>query len=155
MQMKKSIFYRLFKLGGIPNKVQPILEHEGIVVADEGMAGWFITKDVKGPGKRYRHRAEGFSGWLAITNKRVLCYTYRKRQINISVDDPKIACIHIGTPSNEMLSISFESSVFRDGWEGIIEFKFKTEKAKLFYQALSSIGAKQHFEDGPDNPESI
>lgn len=140
--MKKSIFYRLFKLGAIPKKVQPILEHEGIVVSDEGMAGWFITKDVKGPGKRYYHRLESFSGWLAVTNKRVLCYSYRKRQINISVDDPKIACIHIATSSNETLSISFESSVFRDGWEGPIEFKFKTEKAKLFHQALSAIGAQ-------------
>lgn len=140
--MKKSIFYRLFKLGAIPEKVQTILEHEGIVVSDEGMAGLFITKDVKGPGKRYRHRSEGFSGWLAVTNKRVLCYSYRKRQINISVDDPKIASIHIANPSKETLSISFESSVFRDGWEGLIEFKFKTEKAKQFHHALSAIGAQ-------------
>jgi len=130
--MKKSFFYRLFKLGAIPGKLKPVLEHEGIAVSDEGMAGWFITKDVRGPRKRYRYRSEGFSGWLAVTNSRILCYTYWKRQINISVNDPKIANIFICTPSDEMLSISFESSVFRDGWEGIIEFKFKTEKAKLF-----------------------
>jgi hypothetical protein len=140
--MKKSIFFRLFKLGAIPDKVKPILEHEGIVVSDEGMAGWFITKDVKGPRKRYRSRSEGFSGWLAVTNKRIICYTYRKRQINISVEDPKIANIDICTPSDEELSISFESSLFRKGWQGIIEFKFKTEKAKLFYHALSALGAQ-------------
>jgi hypothetical protein len=142
LQMMKSIFYRLFKLGAIPDQMKTVLEHEGIVVSDEGMAGWFITKDVRGPQKRYLSRSEGFAAWLAVTNKRILCYTYRKRQINISVEDPKIANIFVSTPSDEILSISFESSVFRDGWEGIIEFKFKTEKAKLFYHALSAIGAQ-------------
>ena len=87
-------------------------------------------------------------GWLAVTNKRILCYTYRKRQINISVDDPKIANIYISTPSDEKLTISFESSVFREGWKGIIEFKFKTEKAKLFFHALSAIGAQQLHKEG-------
>ncbi|MCG8642412.1 MAG: hypothetical protein MI862_21985 [Desulfobacterales bacterium] len=141
--MNKSILYRLFKLGAIPKTFQPVLEQEGIVVSDEGMSGWFICKDVKGPGKRYRHRSERFSGWLAVTRKRVLCYSYRKRQINISVDDPKIACLHITIPSDGTLSISFESSAFRGGWEGIVEFKFKTEKAKRFYHALGAIGARK------------
>jgi hypothetical protein len=141
--MKKSFLYRLFKLGAIPNKVHPILEHEGIVISDEGMTGWFITKNVKGPGKRYRYRKEGFSGWIAVTNKRILCYTYKKRQINISVEDPRINSIHVGTPSADTLSISFESSVFREGWEGQIEFRFKTEKARQFYQVLSTIFTQQ------------
>jgi len=141
--MKKSFLYRLFKLGAIPNKVVPIIENEGIVISDEGMAGWFITKDVKGPGKRYRYRKEGFSGWLAVKNKRILCYTFRKRQINIPVDDPRIDSIHVGTPSVEALSISFESSVFREGWEGEIELRFKTEKAKQFYKILSATCAQQ------------
>lgn len=122
--------------------MKPLLEHEGIVVSDEGMAGWFVAKDVRGPRKRYRFRSEGFSGWLAVTNKRVLCYTYRKRQINISVEDPNISNIYICTPSENIFSISFESSAFRDEWEGIIEFKFKTEKAMLFYNALNAIGAQ-------------
>ncbi len=141
--MKKSFLHRLFKLGAIPNKMLPIIVNEGIVISDEGMAGWFITKDVKGPGKRYRYRKEGFSGWLAVTNKRILCYTFSKRQINISVDDPRIGSIHIGTDSVETLSISFESSVFREEWEGEIELRFKTEKAQQFYQVLSSICTQQ------------
>jgi hypothetical protein len=141
--MKKTILYRLFGLGAIPGKLLPILEQENIVVFDEGIGGWFITKSVKGPGKRYLHRSEGFSGFLAVTRKRVVCFTNWKRQINISVEDPKISHLYVHVPADEVLSISFESSAFREGWEWIIEFRFKTEKAIQFNDVLGSVGAQQ------------
>jgi hypothetical protein len=141
--MKKTILYRLFGLGSVPKKLFAVLEQEGIIVFDEGMGGWFIAKHVDGPGKRYRYRSEGFSGCLAVTNKRVVCYAYRKFQINISVKDPKIPNMYVDVSKERRLSVSFESSVFRDGWKGVIEFRFDTEKASLFRDALVSIGAQQ------------
>lgn len=80
--MKKTILYRFLRLGPVPKKLLPVLEKEGIIVLDEGMGGWFVTKHVNGPGKRYRYRSEGFSGCLVITKVRLVCYTYWKRQIN-------------------------------------------------------------------------
>jgi len=141
--MKKTFLYRLLGLGSVPKKLLPLLEQEGIVISDEGMGGWFITKHVNGPGKRYRHRSEGFSGCLVITKKRVICYTYRKRQINISVEDPKIANLYVDILKEEKLSLSFESSDFRQGWNGVIEFRFNTDKAHQFREALLTIGAQQ------------
>ncbi len=85
----------MVKVGSIPSKIGPILEQEGIVLFDEGMGGWFIARHVKGPGKRYMHRREGFSGCLVITKKRIICYTYWKRQINISVDDPRLSKLYV------------------------------------------------------------
>ncbi len=37
--MTKTILYRLFKAGGIPDKLRPVLESENIVVCDEGING--------------------------------------------------------------------------------------------------------------------
>ena len=139
--MKKTISYRLFKLGAIPAKVRPILEGEELVVFDEGMPGRMILRRVTGPGRRHHYRFEGFSGWLAVTGKRVVCYTYRKRQINIAVDDPQISKLEISMPSEETLSITFESSDFRKGWQGAIEFRFKTPKAAQFHDTLKRICA--------------
>lgn len=141
--MKKTILYRLFGFGSVPKILRPVLEKEGVVVFDEGIGGWFVTKHVKGPGKRYRHRTEGFSGCLAVTMVRVVCYTYGKRQINISVEDPKIANLYVDTPKEKKLCLSFESSNYREGWEGVIEFRFNTDKALLFRDALIAIGAQQ------------
>ena len=141
--MIRTILHRLFRLGAIPRKMLPVLQQEGIEVADEGMGGWFLTRRVKGPGKRYRHRAEGFSGCLVITRKRVFCTTFWKRQMNIGADDPRMAELVCDAPDARTLSLSFESSVFRPGWEGVIEFRFKTDKALQFCDALRSIGARQ------------
>ena len=149
--MNKTVLYRLFKIGGIPKKMSPVLAAEGIEVSDEGIGGWFVTKKVKGPGKRYINRTEGFSGCLVVTGKRIVCFTYGKRQINISVEDPKISEIFVNIPKEKTLSISFESSRFRDGWAGVIEFLFKTEKAQQFHDALIGIGAQQGIAHGGDS----
>lgn len=140
--MKKALSYRLFGLGGVPRRMRLVLENEGLVVWDEGMRGRFITNDLKAPGRRSIHRSEGFSGWLAITQQRVLCYTYRKRQINISIDEPKLSELYVCTPDPEKLSLSFESSVFREGWQGVVEFRLQTEKALQFADVLGSLGAR-------------
>ena len=150
--MKKTILYRLFGVGSVPKKLRPVLEREGVIALDEGIGGWFVTKHVNGPGKRYRHRTEGFSGCLAVTKARVVCYTYGKRQINISVEDPKIANLYVDTPTEQKLSLSFESSNFREGWQGVIVFRFATDKAPLFREALVAIGAQQGTAADADKP---
>lgn len=150
--MKKTILYSLFGLGSIPKKLLPVLEQEGIVVIDEGMAGRFITRHVNGPGKRYRHRSEGFSGCLAVTRERVICYTYWKRQISIPVKDPAIHYLYVDVPGEKWLSVSFESSNFREGWTGVIEFRFDTVNAFRFRDALLSIGAQRGVAPDADKP---
>lgn len=141
--MRKTLLYTLFRIGAIPRKLLPILQSEGIVVADEGIAGRLITKNVRGPCKRYLNRSEGFSGCLVITTKRVACFTYWKRQINVAVGDSRLSALFVRLPDDETLSLSFESSVFRDQWEGIIEFEFETENALQFRDALKSVGARE------------
>lgn len=142
-EMTKALSYRLFRLGAIPKKWRQPLAQEGIFICDEGMPGWFIAKNVTGPGKRYRHRAEGFSGCLVVTKQRITCLTYRKRQINIAVQDPKIGELRVSVPAENRLSISFESSVFREGWQGMLECRFKTDKARAFHDVLRGLGAQE------------
>jgi len=145
--MSKSLSFRLFGLGGIPKKARPILEAEEILVSDEGMKGRFVARNVKGPGKRYIRKIEGFSGCLVITKKRIVCYSYGKRQIHIAADDPKLSNLYVDMPGTHTLSISFESSLFQQGWEGVIEFRFHTEEAGPFHDLLLSLGAQQGHAD--------
>lgn len=141
--MKKTLLYRLFGFGSIPKKLRPALEREGVIVSDEGIGGLLVLKHVNGPRKRYRHRTEAFSGCLVVTKSRVICYTYGKRQINISVEDPKLVNLYVNTTNEQKLFLSFESSNFRTGWEGVIEFRFNTDKVFLFYDTLVALGAQQ------------
>ena len=148
MAMSKSLLFKLLRIGAIPKKLRPILDAELIVVGDEGMSGSLIYRNVKGPGKRFINRDEGFSGCLVITKKRIVCFTYGKRQINIAVDDQRLSEMSVEIPQKNVLSISFESSAFMEKWEGIMEFRFKTEKANEFYNVLRSFGAQQGFCSG-------
>lgn len=141
--MSKTMMYRLFRFGSIPKELRKMLARERIVVLDEGMRGWFITGHVDAPGKRFRHRREGFTGFVVVTKQRVICYGHGKRQINIAVEDPKIAKLYVATSGARQLRLSFESSEFREGWEGVIEFRFNTAKARRFRDALLAVGAQE------------
>jgi len=141
--MKKTLSYRLFRLGGIPRKLRPLLEAEGLRVADEGLSGRLVMGRVRGPGRRHYGRVEGFSGFLVVTGKRVMAYSYAKRQINIGLDDPRLAEIYVRLTSPEWLAISFEASTFREGWSGVMEFRFRTDKAPRFHEVLVAAGASQ------------
>lgn len=140
--MKKSLLYRLFGIGGIPRKTRSQLEAEGILIADEGMGGCMISRKVKSPDRRCFHREEGFIGWLAVTRRRIVCFTLGRRQINIPVADEKIRELHVKIPAKDTLSISFDSAAFRKDWSGNIEFRFRTEKGRQFHDALISMGAR-------------
>jgi len=140
--MGKSIFYRLFKLGHIPQDLQTVLETEGIVVSDEGISGWYVTKNLKAPGRRSKYRKEGFSGFLVIIKTRILAYTFKKRQINIAVDDPNISKLYAELVGSEKITLSFETSSFHDDWQGVVELRFNTPKAQDFYAALLDMGVQ-------------
>jgi len=140
--VKKTLTYRWFRLGAIPKAVRPVIESEGIVVADEGMPGWFIARKVKGPRRRFWHRRAGFSGSLVVTSKRILGFAYAKPQINVAVNDPKTAGMFAQVHEPDSLSLSFESSLFNDQWSGVIEFRFRTEKARQFHEALMAVGVQ-------------
>lgn len=146
--MHKNLLFRFFGFGAIPKKIRPVLESEQIVVLDEGMSGKLIMRDVRGPGKHYIKRSESFSGCLVITKKRIIAYTFGKSQISISIDDPKISNIYVLVPKTDTLSVSFESSVFREEWRGTFEYRFNTDKAKQFYDAFKSVGAKKGIAEG-------
>lgn len=59
--------------------------------------------------------------------------------------DPRLSELYVNATDRQKLSISFESSVFRDGWDGVIEYRFKTDKAIQFQDALMSLGVQKCF----------
>ncbi len=135
-QMGKTILYKLFKIGSIPNKLRPVLEDEGLVVCDEGVSGSLFMKDFKSPGRRAKYRKELFSGFLTVTQKRVIAQAYWKRVINVPLDHEKFQLIEIGLVNPKCIEFAFESSDFYADWSGRIVLRFNTLKAQDFYRVL-------------------
>lgn len=126
----------------MPKRLRPTLESEGLLLCDEGIGGWLIMKDLKAPGKRFKHRMEGFTGFLAITRKRLIAYAYWKRIVNIDFEDNKIAALDVAMPTLQRLELSFDANVFQPKWEGRITLRFHTPKASDFYSVLKPDSAQ-------------
>ncbi len=130
--MGKSILYRLFKIGAIPKDLRPVLESEGIVVSDEGMGGWFVTRNFKAPGRRSLYKKRWISGCLVVTKKRVICCIFGRQQINIPVGDPNMSFLYAKLLKAQAMALSFESAMFHDDWQGVIELRLEQKKLKSF-----------------------
>lgn len=59
-------------------------------------------------------------------------------QEGIAVSDPRIANLYVDTTAEQNLCISFESSIFQEGWQGVIQLVFHTEKARQFSDVLNA-----------------
>ena len=136
----RTLGWRLFGWGSLPRKLRPALEAEGIRLLEEGLPGRFVTRRLKAPGRRYRFRREGFSGCIVLTGKRLLLCSYRKLQINIGPEDPRLRSLHVTTAHPGWLTIWFESARFHDDWKGVIEFRLKTPNAAQLKHELISLG---------------
>lgn len=141
--MIAAFLNRIFGVGQVPKRVLPQLEAETIELCAEGITGWFLTDKLRAPGKRFFRRREGFIGCLVLTKQRLIAYSFFKRQINIALNDPGLSNLYVSVIGPDVLSIAFESSLFREGWQGHIEFRFNTDKAQRFYSALVSHGAQR------------
>ncbi|MGM0564319.1 MAG: hypothetical protein ACQES2_08310 [Pseudomonadota bacterium] len=140
--MKKSFLYRWFGLGRLPRRLSPLVQTEGLLLLDEGITGWWSTRRINGPLRRYRYRKEGLIGSLVVTRRRFMAYSFSKRQINIGLDDERMSGLAVSAPSPKKLLIEFDASDFHPNWQGQIQWQFNTAKARQFLSILLESGAK-------------
>ncbi len=137
--MKKTLLYRLFRIGGIPGMLRLALEAEQILLCDEGIGGWLITQDLKAPGKHFKHRREGFSGFLALTRRRLIACGYGKRLINVPIGGRGFSDIRCELVAPESIELSFDAAEFQGDWNGMITLRFNTPKAEQFRASLAGL----------------
>ena len=141
--MKKTILYRLFKVGRIhPKKLLPALKKEGIVASDEGIAGRIYLKNYQAPGKRSKQKLIWFSGFIVVTKVRLLAFAYWKPLINVRIADPRFKAIQAELEGSDRIAFHFEASAFRDDAEGEILVRFRTPKAGEIMEAIRSVAAE-------------
>lgn len=120
-----------------------MIESEGVVLCDEGIGGSLFLKNYRRPGRRCKYRVEGFAGFLAITNKRIISYSFWRCQINIPVDDPKRKMLYVQLLNPERLQLSFESSNFMPKHQGVVRLRYNTSQAQQFHHQLRKLGVSE------------
>jgi hypothetical protein len=72
--MAKSLLYRLFGVGKIPEPLRSQLQTEGIDLLDEAVKGSVTYRDFRAPGKRDSWRRQWYVASIALTKIRVIIY---------------------------------------------------------------------------------
>ena len=134
--MAKTFLYRLFGVGRIPRQWRMMLESEGLVLVDEGIAGSVTYSDFRAPGKRFPWRKVAFSGSIALTKTRLLALHYANPAINIPLDDERSGQLRISLEGEGTLLAAFDPSLFHDDWSGTMEYRFRTSQARTFFETL-------------------
>ena len=134
--MAKTFLYRLFGVGRIPRQWRTMLESEGLVLADEGIAGSVTYRDFRAPGKRFTWRKVAFSGSIALTKTRLLALHYANPAINIPLDDKRFEQLRISVEGEQTLLVAFDPSLFHDDWSGTMEYRFRTSQAQTLFETL-------------------
>jgi hypothetical protein len=138
--MAHTLLYRLFGVGRISAQWRTMLESEGLVLVDEGIAGSVTYRDFRAPGKRSAWRKVAFSGSIALTKIRLLALHYANPAINIPFDDERFKQLRISVEGEQTLLVAFDPSLFHNDWSGTMEYRFHTSQAQALFEILCERG---------------
>ncbi len=125
--MTKTILYRWFKAGSVPKKFLPVIEREGIVLLEEGIACLIHFKKFRAPGKYYGNKLTWGSGAIVLTKEHLLAFRYSESVIGLSWQEVESNKIEYYIDSNSRFCVSYDASQFNNKWSGQITIKFAAE----------------------------
>ncbi len=134
--MSKTLAYRLFRVGRVPDHFKAQMESEGVLLQDEGIAGSVTYKNFHRPGAYSGWRRVWYSGSLTITQTRVVGLAYANPVIDVPFTDPRIQRLNVSVEKRETLLIAFDASLFHNDWSGAIEYRFRTPQAQALLDTL-------------------
>jgi hypothetical protein len=134
--MAKSLFYRLFGVGKIPEPLMSQLKNEGIVLWDEGVKGSVIYRDFRAPGRRAAWRRVGITASIAVTKTRLLALSDSKPIIDVPLADERIKAMRFSLDHGAALCVAFDAALFHADWSGTIEYRFRTPQAQHLLELL-------------------
>ncbi len=135
--MAKSLLYRIFGLGQMPQDPGAALESEGVILLEEGIRGSITYKRFRAPGRYSSWRRQTFAGSLVITRERVVAFAFSRTVVNVPFKDPKFEKLHVSVENEERLLIAFKAEDFHDDRSGSIEIRYRTPQARLFEERLT------------------
>lgn len=134
--MAKTLLYRLFGIGKIPEQFMATLRAEGILALDEGIKGSITYRDFRAPGKYSAWRRQWFRGSIVLTQARLVSLLSLSAAIDVPLTDERIRSMRFSVEKEGTLLVSFDPSLFYPGWSGTMEYRFRTSEAPAFLEKL-------------------
>jgi hypothetical protein len=134
--MKKTLLYRLFGLGKIPEQYRAALESEGVLLSDEGIKGSVTYRNFRSPQRYAKWKRQWYTASIILTNTRLLAFSYSNQIIDVPLTDARFRRLNFTLEDENSLLIAFDASLFHDDWSGTIEYRFQTPQAQAFLDKL-------------------
>lgn len=134
--MTKTLLYKLFGAGKIPEPVAAQLKREGVLLLDEGVKGSVTYLDFRAPGRYSNWRRQWYTAAIALTELRLIALRYSQTIIDVPLADERLRRMQFSLEENDALLVAFDPALFHDDWSGKIEYRFRTAQAQAFLDKL-------------------
>ena len=138
--MGKTLLYRLFGVGKVPENARLQIQKEGVVLQDEGIGGSVTFKQFRAPGKYYGWKRSWFSGSVVLTKQHLLAFKYSQPVIGVSWRDSKFSELDVSLEDENRLCVRFDASTFRDDASGKVEVRLSTSLAQEMMAYIEHLG---------------
>jgi hypothetical protein len=124
--MSKTLRYRLFKVGAMPDGLRDEIKKEQVLFLDEGIP---VTVRRRGTAPGFRGGATGkFSGAIAITDRRIVASVSKTSMVDAAYNAKDAAAGNLSI-TEDGLHVTVDASV-NPRCTGEIEMHFKAELTK-------------------------
>ncbi len=132
----RTLGYRLFRFGSLPDGRRVGYEREGVVLVAEGVRVTVTYRNYRAPGKRFAWRRTTGSGSVVLTRERLVVHSYRWPILDVELDDPQFGLLAISSPTANTLRIEFEAGSFDPKRSGSVAIGIRTALASALRNAL-------------------
>ncbi|MGB7922588.1 MAG: hypothetical protein WCF57_05030 [Pyrinomonadaceae bacterium] len=140
--MAKSLLYRLFGVGKIPEYLAAQLRGEGILLLDEGIKGSVTYIDFRSPVRYANWKRQWYTASIVLTELRLVALRFSQTIINVPLADERIRRMNFSLEASGALLAAFDAALFHQDWSGKIEYRFRTEYGPIFLDKLREKTAK-------------
>lgn len=137
--MKKTLLYRLFGIGKIPEQHRIALQNEGVLLSDEGIGGSVTYRNFRSPQRHANWKRQWYTASIILTRTRLLAFAYSSQIIDVPITDERFRRLQFSIENETTLLVAFDASLFQNDWSGTLEYRFKTPHAQAFLDKLRAL----------------
>jgi len=139
--MAKTLLYRLFGAGKIPDQTLALIEPEGVLLQDEGIRGSVTYLNFRSPTRYSSWRRQWYTASIVMTKTRLRAFRFSTSIIDVSFSDERFRQMQFSSENaGTTLLVAFDASLFQSDWSGMLEYRFQSEKMTELLAMLQKAG---------------
>ncbi|MCD4708854.1 MAG: hypothetical protein K8S62_14060 [Candidatus Sabulitectum sp.] len=128
-----------FRPTDLPAKTRIFMEGEGLLFAAERVRITIVYHRLRAPGRSFHNKRETVWGSLAISNKRLVGYAFKKKIIHLPFDHRKTGSVKFSCVNGKVLVAAFDPVVFNPKQSGSMEIRYHFNGAEEAYGIIRDL----------------